>query len=255
MSRNQVFGFLIALTLQKTDANQLLNDTGTGRRSSQTFSLDILRHFICTGCFHSRKQRILGKVFRGRSFSFLDFRTKHLPLVPNGYRRKCLFVFVVFCRRTLLNQSLPSVLHDGFALCGERCAAAVQFNDCLCVSVWISHCNTQPIGNQLQNCKFTRGKFAQIAFLQFSGRNDGMVICDLFVIHNLLCMNWYVIHILHGECVESQLYEVGQAMCHIFRQKPAVGTGISDQFLFIEVLRVVQGLLCRVAKHTVGFSL
>ena len=44
-------------------------------------------------------------------------------------------------------------------------------------------------------------------------------------------------------------------MCHIFRQKPAVGTGISDQFLFIEVLRVVQGLLCRVAKHTVGFSL
>ena len=29
-------------------------------------------------------------------------------------------------------------------------------------------------------------------------------------------------------------------MCHIFRQKPAVGTGISDQFLFIEVLRVVQ---------------
>ena len=36
-------------------------------------------------------------------------------------------------------------------------------------------------------------------------------ICDLFVIHNLLCMNWYVIHILHGECVESQLYEVGQA--------------------------------------------
>ena len=82
-----------------------------------------------------------------------------------------------------------------------------------------------------------------------------MVICDLFVIHNLLCMNGYVIHILHGECVESQLYEVGQAMCHIFRQKPAVGTGISDQFLFIEVLRVVQGLLCRVAKHTVGFSL
>lgn len=65
----------------------------------------------------------------------------------------------------------------------------------------------------------------------------------------------FVIHILHGECVESQLYEVGQAMCHIFRQKPAVGTGISDQFLFIEVLRVVQGLLCRVAKHTVGFSL
>ena len=39
MGRNQVFGFLITLTLQKTDANQLLNDTGTGRRRSQTFAL------------------------------------------------------------------------------------------------------------------------------------------------------------------------------------------------------------------------
>ena len=82
-----------------------------------------------------------------------------------------------------------------------------------------------------------------------------MVVCDLFVIHNLFCMNGYVIHILHGECVESQLYEVGQAVYHIFRQESAVSTGISDQFLFIEILRVVQGLLCRVAKHTIGFSL
>ena len=55
--------------------------------------------------------------------------------------------------------------------------------------------------------------------------------------------------------VKFQLKSISEIMCHIFRQKPAVGTGISDQFLFIEVLRVVQGLLCRVAKHTVGFSL
>ena len=82
-----------------------------------------------------------------------------------------------------------------------------------------------------------------------------MVVCDLFVIHNLLRMNRYVIHTRRGECVESQFYEVGQAVRHIFRQEPAVGTGISDQFLFVEVLGVVQGLLCRVTQHTVGFSL
>ena len=169
--------------------------------------------------------------------------------------KECLHVFVGFCRIIFLNQSFPSILHNSFAFGGKHGTATVQLNNCLCVSVRIANSYAQPIRDQLQNCKFTLGKFAQIAFLQFSGRNDGMVICDLFVIHNLLCMNWYVIHILHGECVESQLYEVGQAMCHIFRQKPAVGTGISDQFLFIEVLRVVQGLLCRVAKHTVGFSL
>ena len=255
MGRNQVFGFLITLTLQKTDANQLLNDTGTGRRRSQTFALHLIRHFVRTGSFHSRKQSILGKVFRGRCFPFLDFRAADGHFVTNGNRRECLHVFVGFCRIIFLNQSFPSILHNSFAFGGKHDTATVQLNNCLCVSVRIANSYAQPIRDQLQNCKFTLGKFAQIAFLQFSGRNDGMVICDLFVIHNLLCMNWYVIHILHGECVESQLYEVGQAMCHIFRQKPAVGTGISDQFLFIEVLRVVQGLLCRVAKHTVGFSL
>ena len=46
-----------------------------------------------------------------------------------------------------------------------------------------------------------------------------MVVCDLFVIHNLFRMNRYVIHTRRGECVESQLYEVGQTVCHIFRQE------------------------------------
>ena len=109
--------------------------------------------------------------------------------------------------------------------------------------------------NELQNCKLSLGKFPQIAFLQFSGRNDGMVVCDLFVIHNLLCMDGYIIHALHGECVESQLYDVRQAACHIVSQKSAVRSGVSDQFLLIEVLGVVQSLLCRIAQHTVGISL
>ena len=82
-----------------------------------------------------------------------------------------------------------------------------------------------------------------------------MVVCDLFVIHNLICMNGYFLNTLYGECVESQIYDVRQAVCHIVSQEPAVGTGISDQFLFIEILGVVQSLLCRVAQHTVCISL
>ena len=68
-------------------------------------------------------------------------------------------------------------------------------------------------------------------------------------------MDGYIIHTLHGECVESQLYDVRQAVCHIVSQKSAVSTGISDQFLLIEILGVVQSLLCRIAQHTVGISL
>ena len=146
-------------------------------------------------------------------------------------------------------------MQNGFPFCGERCAAAVQFNDCFCVSVRISHSHAQSIGNELQYCKLTLWKFPRIAFLQFSGRDDGMVVCNLFVIHNLFCMDGYIIHTFNGECVESQIYDVRQAVCHIVSQKSAVGTGISDQFLLIEILCVVQSLLCRVAQYTVCISL
>ena len=172
-------------------------------------------------------------MLRRGSFTFLDFCAADGHFITNGNRRKCLFFFVDFCRIVFLDIGFPTLVQNGFTLCGEHCAAAVQFNDCLCVPVRISDSHTQTGGNELQDCKLTLGKFAQIAFLQFLGRDDGMVICDLFVIHNLLCMDRYIIHTIHGECVESHLHKIRQTVRHIFRQEPAVGTGISDQFLFV----------------------
>ena len=250
-----MLGFLVAFTLQEPNTHQFFNDTGTGRRCSQTFALHLIGHFVRTGSFHALQERIFGVVLRRRSFTFLDFCSADSHFITNGNRRKCLFLFVDFCRIVFLDIGFPTIMQNGFTLCGERCAAAIQFNDCLCVSVRISDSHTQAGGNELQNCKLSLGKFPQIAFLQFSGRDDGMVVCDLFVIHNLLCMDRNIIHTLHGECVESQIYDVRQAVCYIVSQESAVGTGISDQFLFIEILRVVQSLLCRVAKHTVCISL
>ena len=147
-------------------------------------------------------------MLRRGSFTFLDFCAVDGHFIANGNGRECLFLFVDFCRIVFLDIDFPTIMQDGFTLCGDRCAAAVQFNDCLCVSVRISNSHAQSIGNELQNCKLTLGEFSQIAFLQFSGRDDGMVVCDLFVIHNLLCMDGYIIHTLHGECVESQIYDV-----------------------------------------------
>ena len=139
-------------------------------------------------------------------------------------------------------------MQDGFSLGRKHCTTAVQFNDCLCVSVRISHSHEKAGGNQLQNCKLALWKLVQIAFLQFSGRDDGMVVCDLFVIHNLLCMDRYVIHTWVGECVESHIYEVWQIVCHIICQVSAVGTGISDQHLFSYSV-IFQGTLDRAESH------
>ena len=255
MGRNQMLGFLIAFTLQETDTHQFFDDTGTGCRGSQTFALHLIGHFIRTGSFHALQERIFGVVLWRGGFSLLNFRADDSYFIANGNGRECRFLFIRFCRTAFPGKCFPAIMQYGFSLGRERSAATVQFNDCLCVSVRISHSHEKAGGNQLQNCKLSLGKLVQIAFLQFSGRDNGMVVCDLFVIHNLLRMDRYVIHTWGGECVESHIYEVWQIVCHIVRQVSAVGTGISDQLLFIEVLGVIQCLLCRIAQHTVGISL
>ena len=203
-----MLGFLITFTFQETNANQFFNDTGTGRRCSQTFALHLIGHFVRTGSFHALQERIFGVVLRRGSLSFFDFCFMDSHFVPNRNGREFLFFFVDFCRTVFLDKGFPTIMQDCLALGRERCATAVQFNDCFCVTMRISDSHTQAIGNELQNCKLSLGKFPRIAFLQFSGRDDGMVVCDLFVIHNLLCMNGYTIHIFNGEYVESQIYDV-----------------------------------------------
>ena len=250
-----MLGFLIAFPFQKTNANQFFDDTGTGCRGSQTFAFHLIWHLVRPGSFHALQERIFGEVLRRGGLSFLDFRTGDSHFIANRNRRECLFLFVRFCRTALPGKSFPTIMQDGFSLGRERCSTAVQFNDCLFVSVRISHSHEKAGGNQLQNCKLALRKLIQIAFLQFSGRDNGMMVCDLFVIHNLLRMDRYIIHTWGGEYVESHIYEVWQIVCHIVRQVSAVGTGISDQRLFIKVLGVIQSLLCRIAQHTVGVSL
>ena len=250
-----MFGFLIAFPFQKTNANQFFDDTGTGCRGSQTFAFHLIGHLVRPGSFHALQERIFGVVLRRRGFSLLNLRADNSYFIANGNGRKCLFLLVRFCRITFSGKCFPSVMQDGFSFGRERCSTAVQFNDCLCVSVRISHSHEKAGRNQLQNCKLALGQLIQIAFLQFSGRDNGMVVCDLFVIHNLLRMDRYVIHTWGGECVESHIYKVRKIVCHIVCQVSAVGSGISDQLLFIKVLGVIQSLLCRIAQHTVGISL
>ncbi|EJX07583.1 hypothetical protein EVA_04308 [gut metagenome] len=189
MSRNQMLHFFIAFTLQETFLNQLFNNTGTSGRSAQTFSFGFFRHFICTGSFHCRKQRVLCEMFGRRSFSFFDFCANYIQLISNRNGRENLFFFVRFCRMILLYKGFPTFLQNSFSLSRKHRAVAIQFNNALSISVGISYSHTQTIGNQLQNRKFAFWKFIQIAFLQFLCRNNGMVISNLFVIHNLLPMN------------------------------------------------------------------
>ena len=53
----------------------------------------------------------------------------------------------------------------------------------------------------------------------------------------------------------NQIHQHRQAVCHITSQIAAVSTGIGAELLFIQALQIVQGLLGRKSKQTVGISL
>ena len=194
-------------------------------------------------------------MFGRRSFAFFDFRANYIQLISNRNRREDLFFFVRFCRTTLPYKGFPTFLQNSFSLSRKHRAAAIQFHNALSVSVRISHSHTQTICNQLQNCKFTFWKLLKIAFLQFSCGNNGVMIRDFFVIHNLLPMNRNMIHTFNRECVENHVYKVGNAVFHIICQESTVRTRICDQLLFIQILRIIQCLLSRISKNAVCISL
>ena len=57
----------------------------------------------------------------------------------------------------------------------------------------------------------------------------------------------------HG--VGDQVHQHRQALGHVGGQVAAVGPGIGTEFLFIEILQVVQGLLGRISQQAVGIPL
>ena len=255
MGGNQVLGFLVALTLQEADPHQLFDNTGTGGRRTQALAFCILRHLICTGGLHALKQRVLGEVLGGRGLAGLDFGAADCQLLPHRNGGKRLLCIVGFCRTLILYKGLPAVIQDGLALGRKSGAAAVQLDDGFGVAMGITHSHAQPVGNQLQDLQLALGKLAQVVLLKLSGGDDGMVVGDLLVVHDLLRMDGSVIHAFCGKGLEGHTHQLGQTGSHVVSQEPAVGTGIGDELLFVEVLGVIQGLLCRVAQLPVGVTL
>ena len=80
-----------------------------------------------------------------------------------------------------------------------------------------------------------------------------MMIGDFVAINDLLCMDRNGIFQAEGFCrIRDQ---PRQGCGHILGQKAAVRAGISEHFLFVKALCIVQCLLCRKSQQTVGIPL
>ena len=78
---------------------------------------------------------------------------------------------------------------------------------------------------------------------------DFLGIDDLRCIHRCRCIRLNLKALLnHGNKFRHQ-------RCHIICQIPAVGTGIGHEFLLVQSLRIIQGLLGSESQLPVCFSL
>ena len=80
-----------------------------------------------------------------------------------------------------------------------------------------------------------------------------MMVTDLFIVNYLFCMDRNMSGI--SELPYQLVHQMGEHSFHVFRQKPAVRSGICHQLFFIKALGVIQSLLCRKSQEPVGISL
>ena len=82
-----------------------------------------------------------------------------------------------------------------------------------------------------------------------------MVIGDFLGIDDLRCIHRCCLIRLNLKALLDHRNKFRHQRCHIIRQIPAVGTGIGHEFLLVQSLRIIQGLLGSESQLPVCFSL
>ena len=113
----------------------------------------------------------------------------------------------------------------------------------------------QTQGHQLQHRFFSRRKGRKVCILEISGRDYCVMVGYFLIVDYRLRITGNGDFFAKRHGVDNQVHQHRQAVCHITGQIAAVSTGIGAELLFIQALQIVQGLLGRKSKQTVGISL
>ncbi len=117
------------------------------------------------------------------------------------------------------------------------------------------HRAQQAQGYKFQNHPFTHRQAGQVGVLKIAGRNYRMVVGHFLVVDDLSCITGNGDPFAKRHGVGNQIDQHRQSLRHIRSQIVAVCAGIGAELLFIQVLQIVQGLLCGVSQQSVGIPL
>ena len=99
--------------------------------------------------------------------------------------------------------------------------------------------------DKVHQLAFTFGKAGEALLYKFGGGNDGVVVRYLFAVQHPAHIRGQVKPLGKGQQPQQVRHKMLCCLAHILGQILAVRAGIGQQFLFVKLLGIIKGLLCR----------
>ena len=149
----------------------------------------------------------------------------------------------------------PTGDKHGLSLGGELVPGAGEHSSHSFVLMGRGYRAEQFGADKVQQLAFTLGKTGETLFCKFGRGNDGVVVRYLFAVQNPAHFRGQVKPLGKGQQPQQIRHKMLYRLAHILGQILAVGAGIGQQFLFVKLLGVIKGLLCRETEQTVCLPL
>ena len=109
--------------------------------------------------------------------------------------------------------------------------------------------------DKVHQLAFTFRKTSEALFYKFSSGNDGVVVQYLFAVQHPAHIRGKCKPLGKGQQPQQIRHKMLYRLAHVLGQILAVRAGIGQQFLFVKLLGVINGLFCGKAEQTVCFPL
>ena len=109
--------------------------------------------------------------------------------------------------------------------------------------------------DKVHQLAFTFGKTSEALFYKFSSGNDGVVVRYLFAVQHPAYFRSQRKSLGKGQQPQQIRHKMLCCLAHVLGQILAVRAGIGQQFLFVKLLGIIKGLLCRETEQAVCLPL
>ena len=149
----------------------------------------------------------------------------------------------------------PSGDKHRFSLGGELVPCTGEHGGHCFVLVGCGHRTEQFGADKVHQLALTFRKAGEALFYKFGRGKDGVVVRYLFAVQNPAHFRGQAKPLGKGQQPQQIRHKMLCCLAHILGQILTVGAGIGQQFLFVKLLGIIKGLLCRETEQAVCLPL